>query len=538
MTVKAQCRAARPVNQVVTARFAARTNNGAVVRRARRCTAMDPHHPLVRMSGITKSFGAVKVLRGVDLTLTAGQVHALMGENGAGKSTLMRILMGIYQADDGVIELEGEPVQFRSAGEALHHGVSMIHQELNPVLDQPVFENLFLGRELRTRAGLVDKRRMREESRALLAQLGLATDPNTLLRALSVAKRQLVEIAKAISVGAKVIVMDEPTSAITESEVEVLFREIRKLRDRGVGVIYISHKMEEIFQISDAITVMRDGQMVATGPASSFNRASLIRHMVGRDLNDAFPKVDTQFGPEVLRAQGFTSGVRVKDAEMSVRAGEILGIAGLVGAGRSELMECIFGLRRKESGRIFIRGKEVRIRSPRDAIRHRLAFLTEDRKSTGLNLVGSVQDNITAATLRRFARGGFLRTRLQRTAATRFVDRLRIKTAGLGQAVRLLSGGNQQKVVLAKWLLSEPDIIILDEPTRGIDVGAKREIYLLLGELVSQGKAVILISSEMPEVMGLADRIVVMAQGRVTGELHRSEFSQEQIMHLAATFEG
>jgi ABC-type sugar transport system ATPase subunit len=494
--------------------------------------------PLVRMVGITKSFGAVAVLRGVDLTLAAGQVLALMGENGAGKSTLMRILMGIHQADRGSIELDGGAVAFRSPGEALRHRVAMIHQELNPVLDQPVFENLYLGRELRTRTGLVDKRAMRAETRTLLDQLGLPVHPNTLLRELSVAQRQLVEIAKAISVGARVIVMDEPTSAITESEVETLFSEIRKLRARGVGIIYISHKMEEVFRISDAITVMRDGQVVATGPAEDFDRASLIREMVGRDLSDAFPKVDATLGEEALRAEGFHAGGRVRGAGITVRSGEIVGLAGLVGAGRSEFVECIFGVRRREAGRLFVRGHEVAIRSPRDAIRHRIAFITEDRKQTGLNLVGSVQDNLTTVTLRQFARGGFLRPGRQRAAASRFVDRLRIRCAGLGQSVQFLSGGNQQKVVLGKWLLGDPDVIILDEPTRGIDVGAKREIYLLLGELVAQGKAVILISSEMPEVMGLADRIVVMAEGRVTGELARADFSQEQILHLAATFEG
>nr|WP_300152110.1 sugar ABC transporter ATP-binding protein [Propionicimonas sp.] len=498
----------------------------------------DSATPLLHISGVWKSFGAVEVLRGVGLTLLAGQVHALMGENGAGKSTLMRILMGIHHADGGTIELDGQRVEFRSPREALQHGVAMIHQELNPVLDQPVFENLFLGRELRTRAGLIDKRGMCAEARRLLDQLGLSVQPTRLMRSLSVAQRQLVEIAKAISVGARVIVMDEPTSAITEAEVETLFREIRRLRERGVGIVYISHKMEEIFRICDAITVMRDGTVVADGAADEFDRAKLITHMVGRELSDAFPKSEVPIGAEMLRVEGVSSAGHVADAGIRVHAGEIVGLAGLVGAGRSEFMECIFGLRATQSGRVFVRSVEVPIRNPRDAIRHRIAFITEDRKMTGLNLAGSVQDNITAATLPQFARGGLLRVRAQREAAVRFVERLRIRCAGLGQAVRLLSGGNQQKVVLAKWLLSGPEIIILDEPTRGIDVGAKREIYLLLGELVSQGKAVILISSEMPEVMGLSDRIVVMAQGRVTGELARPEFSQEQIMHLAATFEG
>lgn len=492
--------------------------------------------PVLRMVDIHKSFAGVKVLKGVSLDVMPGEVHALMGENGAGKSTLMKILMGMHRADAGTIWLGTDEVAFRNPREALANGVAMIHQELNPVLDMPLFENLFLGRELRTGAGLVDKAEMRRQSKALMAELELDLNPNTPMRRLSVATTQLVEIAKATSVGARLIVMDEPTSAITEHEVEALFAQIDKLRRQGVALVYISHKMEEIFRICDAITVLRDGAEVATGPASSFNRDLLIKHMVGRELSDFFPKTEVEIGPVVLEAEGISSGTRVHDAGLSVRSGEIVGLAGLVGAGRSELMEAIFGLRPREAGTIRLHGEQVTVASPSQAIARGIAFITEDRKNTGLNLVGTTGENITAAALRTFATGGVLSKGKEREAAKSYIDRLRIRTTGVNQPVRFLSGGNQQKVVLSKWLLTKPEVIILDEPTRGIDVGAKREIYLLLGELVQQGRAIILISSEMPELLGLADRIVVMAQGRVTGELSRADFDQERILSLAATF--
>lgn len=379
---------------------------------------------------------------------------------------------------------------------------------------------------------------MRRATRELTKELGLDIEPTRTMRTLSVAQAQLVEIAKAVSVGARIIVMDEPTSALTDHEVVALLAEIAKLRDQGVAIIYISHRMKEIFTICDAVTVLRDGAMVASGPVADFTRESLIRHMVGRELSEGFPKEEVELGDVVLEATGVTSGRRVIDAGLRVRRGEILGIAGLVGAGRSEFMECLFGLRPMESRSVVIDGRPVRIRRPSDAIRHGMAFITEDRKVTGLNLAGTTGENITAVALDHYRTFGILDRRKENTAAKTYIDRLRIRTTGVGQQVRFLSGGNQQKVVLSKWLLDEPSIIILDEPTRGIDVGAKREIYLLLGELVAQHKAVILISSEMPEVMGLADRIIVMSQGRVTGELDRTDVTQERIMSLAATFEG
>ncbi|MGB4270827.1 MAG: sugar ABC transporter ATP-binding protein [Propionicimonas sp.] len=435
------------------------------------------------------------------------------------------------------VKLAGEEVAYRDPREALHHGVAMIHQELNPVLDLPVYENLFLGRELRTRFGLVDKAGMRTRAQEMMATIGLGTNPSTPMRRLSVAQSQLVEIARVTSAGARLIIMDEPTSAITDHEAAALFAQLERLRSEGVAVIYISHKMEEIFGICDDITVLRDGRSVATGPAGDFTRDLLIRHMVGRELSDFIPKTPGTLGPVALEAQDVSSGRRVRSASFSVRGGEILGIAGLVGAGRSELMEAVFGLRRRDSGVIRVHGEEVAIHSPREAISRGLALITEDRKGTGLNLVGTAGDNITAVALRHYAIAGVISRAKERAAAVTSIERLGIRTRGAGQLVRLLSGGNQQKVVLAKWLLSTPDIVILDEPTRGVDVGAKREIYLLLGELVSQGKAIILISSEMPEILGLADRIVVMAQGRITGELARDQFDQERIMSLAATFD-
>lgn len=493
---------------------------------------------ILEMLDICKSFSGVHVLENVNLRIKSGQVHALMGENGAGKSTLMKILMGIYSADSGEIRMEGKVIQNRHPKDALEHGISMIHQELNPVLDMQVFENVYIGREKKTKLGLVDKRGMVKETKELLEAMNLNISPTAYMRDLSVAERQLIEILKAVSVNAKVVIMDEPTSAITDKEIDVLFDQINALRSKGVAIIYISHKMDEIFKISDAITVLRDGEHIGTDEAKNLDNQKLIRMMVGRELNDVYPKNDVPIGDVVFEARDICYQNRVKHASFKLHSGEILGIAGLVGAGRSELVEAIFGSRVKDSGQVFKDGKELNIKHPQDAIKNKIALLTEDRKYTGLNLIGTVKENITIVSLGDiFSKGGLINKKSEIVKSEESVRDLRIKTPGIDSPVGDLSGGNQQKVVVAKWLQSTPDIIIFDEPTRGIDVGAKRDIYVLIGDMVKAGKSVIVISSETPELMGICDRIIVMAAGRITGELDRKDFSQEKIMEYAAKFD-
>lgn len=490
---------------------------------------------VLEMRHIAKSFPGVKVLDDVTLQVKPGEVHALMGENGAGKSTLMKILMGIYTADAGEVMLNGEHLLARGPREAMDKGIAMIHQELNPIMDMQVYENIYIGRELR-KGILVDRKAMIRETEDLLRGLGINIPAVAYMRDLSVAQCQLIEIVKAISISAKVVVMDEPTSAITEREVETLFAQIRRLKSEGVAIIYISHKMDEIFQICDTITVLRDGHFIGTDAAANMTNEQLIRMMVGRDITEVFPKAEAEIGDVLLEVKNLSYGRQVKNVSFSLRRGEVLGIAGLVGAGRSELAETIFAMRQKSAGEILIGGKPVEIRHPKDAIQNRIALITEDRKITGLNLSGTVAENTTLVDLSRQFPSGLIDRQKENRITDEYIQKLSIRTPSAQQLAGRLSGGNQQKVVLSKWLLSEPEIIILDEPTRGIDVGAKRDIYLLIGGLVRQGKAVIVISSEIPEVMGLSDRILVMAEGRVTGELLRPDFSQEQIMTYAAQF--
>lgn len=490
---------------------------------------------VLEMRHIAKSFPGVKVLDDVTLQVKPGEVHALMGENGAGKSTLMKILMGIYTADAGEVILSGEHLLARGPREAMDKGIAMIHQELNPIMDMQVYENIYIGRELR-KGILVDRKAMIRETEDLLRELGINIPAVAYMRDLSVAQCQLIEIVKAISISAKVVVMDEPTSAITEREVETLFAQIRRLKSEGVAIIYISHKMDEIFQICDTITVLRDGHFIGTDAAANMTNEQLIRMMVGRDITEVFPKAEAEIGDVLLEVKNLSYGRQVKNVSFSLRRGEVLGIAGLVGAGRSELAETIFAMRQKSAGEILIGGKPVEIRHPKDAIQNRIALITEDRKITGLNLSGTVAENTTLVDLSRQFPSGLIDRQKENRITDEYIQKLSIRTPSAQQLAGRLSGGNQQKVVLSKWLLSEPEIIILDEPTRGIDVGAKRDIYLLIGGLVRRGKAVIVISSEIPEVMGLSDRILVMAEGRVTGELLRPDFSQEQIMTYAAQF--
>ncbi|WP_020613647.1 sugar ABC transporter ATP-binding protein [Sediminispirochaeta bajacaliforniensis] len=497
--------------------------------------------PILEMKNITKSFSGVKVLDNVELTVMPAEVHALMGENGAGKSTLMNILRGIYQPDGGDIFLDGKKIVNHNPKEATEHRISMIHQELHPILDMNVAENIFLGREIKRGTdgicSIVNKRKMKEEAQNLFDMIGIAINPSILMRNLSVAQCQLVEIVKAISISAKIVIMDEPTSALTEKEVDLLFKQIDKLRSGGVSVIYISHKMDEIFRVADSITVLRDGQFIGSDKAENLDKNNLIKMMVGRELTEIFPKAEARIGEVVLEARHYSWENKVKNVSFSLRRGEILGIAGLVGAGRSELVETLFGVHPNYDGELYIEGKPVDIRKTGDAIVHKIALITEDRKQTGLNLSASIEQNITLVSLEQLFPHGIINKKKEALVTEKSMQRLGVKAGSRSVKTVSLSGGNQQKVVIAKWLLTEPEIIIMDEPTRGIDVGAKRDIYLLLGELVQAGKAVLMISSEIPEIMGVADRILVMAEGRITGELDRKDFSQEKIMYFASQFD-
>lgn len=497
---------------------------------------------VLELKNIYKSFPGVKVLEDVTLQVRPGEVHALMGENGAGKSTLMKILMGIYKADQGSIFLEGKETVIHGPKDAMSKGISMIHQELNTVLDMEVAENVFVGRELLKKGfeklKIVDIARMREETGKYFREMNIDIDPRAKMRTLSVAEMQLVEIVKAISLNSRIIVMDEPTSAITEKEATVLFAQIERLKKQGVAIIYISHKMDEIFRISDTITVLRDGQWIGTKPAKELDNDMLIKMMVGRELTDIYPKDPVEIGDVILEVKNLSRGKKVRDASFSLRKGEVLGIAGLVGAGRSELVETIFGLYPKTGGQIFLHGKEVHIKNSADAIKNKMALITEDRKQTGLNLIVSVKENIASVSIGKLSTHGIVNDKKINEVSEKYIRELKIKTPDGNAIVGNLSGGNQQKAVLAKWLLDEPDIIIFDEPTRGIDIGAKRDIYLLINNLAKEGKAVIVISSEMAEVMGICDRILVMAEGRINGEVQREEFSQEVIMGYASNITG
>jgi len=489
---------------------------------------------LLEMINISKSFSGVCALKSVDLRVRKGTVHALMGENGAGKSTLMKILIGLHKADRGEIKFAGKARTFQTIHDSLTAGISMIHQELSPVPCMTVAENIFLGKELNYRSRLfVNHRKMERETAELLQQLQIAIDPKQKMRDLSTAYTQMIEIAKAISYNSKLVVMDEPTSAITEREVEHLFKIIGLLRDKGVAVIYISHKMDEIFRIADEITVLRDGELIRTVPAAQTDEKELISMMVGRELNAMFPKKETAISDTALEIRNFSKQKVFNDINIKVRKGEILGLAGLMGAGRTEVMESMFGITSRDRGEVYINGRSVTIKSPCDAINCRIGFVTEDRKLSGLFLPLAIEDNISICSLQKYLYAGFINHRHVKTDGNRMIDLLRIKTTGLTQTVKNLSGGNQQKVLIARWLSINADILVFDEPTRGIDVGAKSEIHRLMSELAGEGKAIIMISSELPEILGMSDRIVVMHEGKITGELAREEATQEKIMAFA-----
>lgn len=496
--------------------------------------------PVVDLRAIEKRFPGVLALRSARLELRAGEVHALMGENGAGKSTLMKILNGVYQPDGGEIRIDGQPVHLPGPRAAQALGISIIHQELHLMNHLTAAQNIFMSREPRRGFGmLVDEARMNADAAALFARMRVDIRPTDIVGELTVARQQLVEIAKALSHDARVLVMDEPTSALNDREVEGLFSVISDLTARGVGVVYITHKMDEVKRIAHRVTVMRDGQTIDTLDAASTPMSRIIALMVGRELTDASRAEGRPGTEEVLRVTGLNRGTQVRDVSFSLRRGEILGLAGLMGAGRTEVARAIFGADRRDSGEIFLHGAKRQIDSPSDAVRHGLAYLSEDRKQFGLVTGMSVRDNITMASWPRFAALGMLMqdSRLDQVARD-YVARLRVKTPSVDQETRLLSGGNQQKVVIAKWLLRDCDILIFDEPTRGIDIGAKAEIYKLLQSLAAQGKAIIVISSELPEILRLSHRIVVMSEGRITGELDGPSATQDSIMTLATQRHG
>lgn len=492
---------------------------------------------VLEAKNITKQFPGVLALSNVNFRLVKGKVHALMGENGAGKSTLMKIIAGIYQADEGEIYLHGEKVTFNTPKQALDHGISMIHQELSPILDMTIAENLFLGKEF-CKGKMVDYKKMNLEASLLMERVGVDLSPTMLMKNLSVSQMQMVEIAKALSYNAEIIIMDEPSATITEREIANLFDIIRSLKEDGRCVVYITHKMDEVFRIADEITVFRDGHYIGTYDADEIDENQLVVKMVDRELAEIYPEKHNKIGEEVFRVERLSQKGVFENISFSLRRGEILGFSGLMGSGRTEVMNAIFGITQPTSGDIYVHGEKVDKPSPRKIISKGVGYVTEDRKGNGLVLPMSVYDNTVLPSLSNLSnKMGWIDKKKAVHAAEEYREKLNIKTPSLQQLVAQLSGGNQQKIVLAKWLLQNPDILIFDEPTRGIDVGAKTEIYKLIVQLAEQGKAIIVISSEMPEILGMSDRVVVFYEGRKTGELEREEATQERIMLLAADVE-
>jgi ribose transport system ATP-binding protein len=496
---------------------------------------------LLKAQGISKSFPGVRALDNVEITVCRGRLNALVGENGAGKSTLMNILAGVFPPDQGQILLGGRPVSLRNPRDAQDAGVAIIHQELHLVPGLSVAENIFLGREPRNRWGLIDYRRMHAEARNLLTSLAPEIDPQSPVSRLRVGAQQIVEIAKALSASARVIIMDEPTSAITEQEIAALFKLISQLKQRGVGLIYITHKLAELPHIADQITVLRDGRLVATRPFDEVTHDEIVRMMVGRELAEQHAKTVSAPRDEALAVHGISlrhperpGDFVVRDVSFAVRAGEVVGLFGLMGAGRTELLQTIFGLHEHtSSGTVTVAGKRVSIRSPRDAIAAGIALAPEDRKSQGLVLTMSVAENGSLASLQRATRFGLVQPAHERRMVQKFLERLAVKTTSIHAPVRNLSGGNQQKVVLSKWLAADPKVLLLDEPTRGIDLNAKREIYALIDDLARDGLGIVVVSSELPEILTIADRILVLSEGRVTAEFARGEASEELVLHAA-----
>lgn len=493
---------------------------------------------LLEMKEICKEFPGVKALDGANLNLKSGSVHALMGENGAGKSTLMKCLFGIYLEDSGSIYLNGKQINFKNPKQALEQGVSMVHQELNQVSQTRVMDNIWLGR-FPTKGIKVDEKRMYEETKKIFDQLEILIDPREKVGHLSVSQCQMIEIAKAVSYDAKIIVMDEPTSSLTEKEVEHLFRIINQLKDKGCGIVYISHKMEEILKICDEVTIMRDGQWVATHPSKDLTTDKIINLMVGRDLTNRFPPKTNVPGDTILEIKNLTATYKptIEDISFELKKGEILGIAGLMGSKRTEIVETIFGIRKKDSGQILLHGKEIDNKHPKQAIENGFALLTEERRKTGIFSVLDIKFNVMIAKLPGYTNKlGVTDDKKIKEDTDWVIESMKVKTPSQKEKIRSLSGGNQQKVILGRWLLNEPEILMLDEPTRGIDVGAKYEIYQLIIDLANKDKGIIMISSEMPELLGITDRILVMSNGRVAGIVNTKETNQEEILRLAAKY--
>ena len=491
--------------------------------------------PLIELRKVSKFFPGVIALNKADLKLYSGEVHGLMGENGAGKSTLIKLLTGAYKPDEGEMLLDGQPLKVNGPKDAMNMGLTAIYQELNVIPKLTVWENIFLGRELRNKKGLLDIPQMKERAKELLQQLRQNIDVDEKVENLGMGHQQMVEICKALVLESRLIIMDEPTSSLSAGETEELLRTARELRDRGMAIVFISHHMDEIFRICDRLTVLRDGCVIQSMLAKDTNTENLIKLMVGRDINQQFPKIVAAKKEELLRLEDFTSeDGSFKDISFSVCGGEVLGFAGLVGAGRTEVMRAIFGADARKTGKVYVKGKEADIRSPKAAISYGIAFLTEDRKGEGLVLSNTVGFNINLSTFEKSKRGLLLNNALLRNKAKNDITQLRIKTPSINTTVRGLSGGNQQKVVIAKWLETNADIFIMDEPTRGLDVGAKLEVYNIINNLVSEGKAVIMVSSELPEVMGMSDRIIVMHEGYMAGEFKRDEVEREAIMMAAS----
>ncbi len=494
---------------------------------------------LLQMENICKEFPGVKALDNVSLTVRAGTVHALMGENGAGKSTLMKCLFGVYNKDSGKIYLEGQEVNYKNSKEALEHGVAMVHQELNQALKRNVMDNMWLGRFPKVARGVpfTSEKKMYDATKKVFDELGINVDPRTIMSKMPVSQRQMVEIAKAVSFNSKIIVFDEPTSSLTEEEVEHLFRIINMLRDRGCGIIYISHKMEEILRISDDVTVMRDGKWIATRPASELTMDEIIRLMVGRELTNRYPPKNNKIGGELLRVEGLSGEYsHLRDVSFVAHKGEVLGIAGLDGSGRTEVLETLFGVATRRSGEITLNGKKIKNANARDSIKNGFALLTEERRATGIFGILNIRENTVISSFKKYLVGPFLSKKKMIEATDWCISSMRVKTPNQETKIRSLSGGNQQKVILGRWLLTDPTVLLLDEPTRGIDVGAKYEIYQLILNLANEGKTVIMVSSEMPELLGVCDRILVMSGGKLAGEVDAKTTTQEEIMTLAAKY--
>lgn len=487
----------------------------------------------IEMRGIDKSFGSNQVLKQAGFTLESGEVHALMGENGAGKSTLMKILTGVYTKDAGTVLVDGKEVNYKNPQEAEKAGIVFIYQELNVMFDLTVEENLFMGKEIHGKFGICDKKAMQKKAQEALNILGVNISPKTVMTELSVGQQQMVEICKALMADAKVIIMDEPTAALTQSETVALFKVIESLRKKGVSMVYISHRMEEIFELCDRITVLRDGSYIGVKNIPETNMNEIVKMMIGREIGERYPSRNVKIGKEVLKVKELTRKGTFHDVNFSVRAGEVLGVSGLMGAGRTEIMQAIFGNLSYESGTIEIDGKEVKISNPRQAMEHGIGFITEDRKTEGLMLDKSIRENISLCNLRRISKSSVISREAEKNMVAEAIKDLHIKCFGSYHECNNLSGGNQQKVVLAKWILTNPKILILDEPTRGVDIGAKKEIYSIINKLAAQGVAIIMVSSELPEVLGMSDNIMVVREGEVRGIISYEEANQERVMTLA-----